>query len=44
LKLDSQAISLLQAEWISNQKDWVLTLTGPEGVKRLLEAEFFVGL
>jgi len=31
---------ILQLSATGNQKHWVLTLTGPEGVKHLLEAEF----
>ena len=32
----------LQLSASGNQKHWVLTLTGPEGVKTLLDAEFLV--
>jgi hypothetical protein len=34
------AFLTLQLSAAGNQADWVLTLTGPEGVKPLLDAEF----
>jgi hypothetical protein len=33
----------LQVSAAGNQRDWILTLTGPDGVKALLDEEFPAG-